>query len=155
MLATYEGANVDLRVPYVGYSSEAESYTAQASPHITPCKLVEKRLSHGFQWSFSITYSHALDEQTLRPLLQRQQTRSTFARLAFPTSIAPTSSHFTSCTIPEFCETPRSRKNRQRLDDRGSRCYPGGQTVLGNDFSGAEAASTTASLTASPHPIVP
>ena len=27
-LDTYEGGNVDLRVPYIGYSSESESYTA-------------------------------------------------------------------------------------------------------------------------------
>jgi len=28
MLNNYEGGNVDLRVPYIGYSSESESYTA-------------------------------------------------------------------------------------------------------------------------------
>jgi len=28
MLATYEGGNIDLRVPFIGYSSESESYTA-------------------------------------------------------------------------------------------------------------------------------
>ena len=28
MLNNYEGGNVDLRVPYIGYSSESEAYTA-------------------------------------------------------------------------------------------------------------------------------
>jgi hypothetical protein len=65
MLATYEGGNVDLRVPYVGYSSEAESYTAAGVSAYNALQThVEKRMSHGFQVGFSYTYSHALDEQS-------------------------------------------------------------------------------------------
>jgi len=65
MLATYEGGNVDLRVPYVGYSSEAESYTAAGVSAYNALQAhVEKRMSHGFQVGFSYTYSHALDEQS-------------------------------------------------------------------------------------------
>jgi hypothetical protein len=64
-LATYEGGNVDLRVPYVGYSAEAESYTAAGVSAYNALQThVEKRMSHGVQVGFSYTYSHALDEQS-------------------------------------------------------------------------------------------
>ena len=65
MLNNYEGGNVDLRVPYIGYSSESESYTAAgiAAYHALTSHL-EKRLSHGFQAGVSYTYSHATDEQS-------------------------------------------------------------------------------------------
>src|SRR5262249_29256404 len=65
MLATYEGGNIDLRVPYVGYSAESESYTAAGVSAYNALQThVEKRMSHGFQIEFSYTYSHALDEQS-------------------------------------------------------------------------------------------
>jgi Carboxypeptidase regulatory-like domain len=65
MLATFEGGNVDLRVPYIGYSSESESYTAAGiSAYHALQTHVEKRLSHGLQIGFSYTYSHATDEQS-------------------------------------------------------------------------------------------
>ncbi len=65
MLNNYEGGNVDLRVPYIGYSSESESYTAAgiAAYHALTSHL-EKRLSHGLQAGVSYTFSHATDEQS-------------------------------------------------------------------------------------------
>ena len=64
-LATYEGGNIDLRVPYVGYSSESLSYTADGiSAYHALQSHVEKRMSHGFRLGFSYTYSHATDEQS-------------------------------------------------------------------------------------------
>ena len=65
MQNNYEGGNVDLRVPYIGYSSESESYTAAgiAAYHALTSHL-EKRLSHGLQAGVSYTYSHATDEQS-------------------------------------------------------------------------------------------
>ena len=65
MLNNYEGGNVDLRVPYLGYSSESESYTAAgvAAYHALESHL-EKRLAHGFQAGLSYTFSHATDEQS-------------------------------------------------------------------------------------------
>jgi Carboxypeptidase regulatory-like domain/TonB dependent receptor len=64
-LQTFEGGNVDLRVPYIGYSSESESYTAAgiSAYHALQAHL-EKRLSHGLQVGASYTYSHATDEQS-------------------------------------------------------------------------------------------
>jgi len=64
-LATYEGGNVDLRVPYIGYSAESLSYTAAGVSAYNALQThIEKRLSHGLQVGFSYTYSHALDEQS-------------------------------------------------------------------------------------------
>jgi hypothetical protein len=62
---TFEGGNVDLRVPYIGYSSESESYTAAGISAYNALQAhVEKRMSHGFQVGVSYTYSHATDEQS-------------------------------------------------------------------------------------------
>jgi Carboxypeptidase regulatory-like domain len=64
-LATYEGGNIDLRVPYIGYSSESESYTAAGISTYNALQThVEKRMSHGLQVGFSYTYSHSTDEQS-------------------------------------------------------------------------------------------
>jgi carboxypeptidase family protein/TonB-dependent receptor-like protein len=65
MLNNYEGGNVDLRVPYLGYSSESLSYTAAgiSAYHALESHL-EKKLSHGFQAGVSYTFSHATDEQS-------------------------------------------------------------------------------------------
>ncbi len=62
---TFEGGNVNLRVPYVGYSAESESYTAAGISAYNALQThVEKRMSHGLQVGFSYTYSHATDEQS-------------------------------------------------------------------------------------------
>src|ERR1022692_1101898 len=64
-LATYEGGNVDLRVPYIGYSAESETYKAAGVSAYNALQThVEKRMSHGLQVGFSYTYSHVLDEQS-------------------------------------------------------------------------------------------
>jgi hypothetical protein len=64
-LANYEGGNVDLRVPYIGYSAESESYKAAGVSAYNALQThIEKRMSHGLQLGFSYTYSHALDEQS-------------------------------------------------------------------------------------------
>jgi Carboxypeptidase regulatory-like domain len=65
MLASFEGGNVDLRVPYIGYSAESETYKAAGVSAYNALQAhMEKRLSHGLQLGFSYTYSHALDEQS-------------------------------------------------------------------------------------------
>jgi carboxypeptidase family protein len=65
MQANYESGNVDLRVPYIGYSSESESYTAAGISAYNALQThIEKRLSHGLQVGFSYTFSHATDEQS-------------------------------------------------------------------------------------------
>src|SRR5260370_11981476 len=64
MQQNYEGGNVDLRVPYIGYSSESEAYTA-ARIYAYPALQahVEKRLSHGIQAGTSCTFPQPTDAQ--------------------------------------------------------------------------------------------
>jgi hypothetical protein len=60
-----EGGNVDLRVPYIGYSSESIDYRAAGIGQYNAAQVhVDKRMSHGFQAGVSYTYSHATDEQS-------------------------------------------------------------------------------------------
>ncbi len=62
-LATYEGGNVDLRVPYIGYSAESEDYRAAGISAYNALQAhVDKRMSHGFQVGASYTYSQTNDE---------------------------------------------------------------------------------------------
>jgi hypothetical protein len=64
-LSTYEGGNVDLRVPYVGYSSESIDFRAAGISMYNALQVhVDKRMGHGLQAGASYTYSHATDEQS-------------------------------------------------------------------------------------------
>jgi hypothetical protein len=64
-LFNYEGGNIDLRVPYIGYSAESETYKAAGVSAYNALQAhVEKRMSHGLQLGVSYTYSHSLDEQS-------------------------------------------------------------------------------------------
>jgi hypothetical protein len=63
--ANYEGGNVDLRVPYIGYAAESISYVAEGVDAYNALQAhVDKRMSHNVQVGASYTYSHALDEQS-------------------------------------------------------------------------------------------
>jgi hypothetical protein len=65
MQQNYEGGNVDLRVPYTGFSSESESYTAAGISAYNALQAhLEKRISHGFQGGISYTFSRTTDEQS-------------------------------------------------------------------------------------------
>ena len=64
-MANYEGGNVDLRVPYIGYAAESIAYRAAGIDAYNALQAhVEKRMSHGVQVGVSYTWSHALDEQS-------------------------------------------------------------------------------------------
>jgi hypothetical protein len=64
-LTNSEGGNVDLRVPYIGYSSESIDFRAAGISQYNAAQIhVDKRLSHGFQAGASYTFSHATDEQS-------------------------------------------------------------------------------------------
>jgi hypothetical protein len=61
----YEGGNVDLRVPYIGYAAESISYVAEGIDDYNALQAhFDKRMSHGMQVGASYTWSHALDEQS-------------------------------------------------------------------------------------------
>jgi hypothetical protein len=62
---TYSGGNIDLRVPYVGYSPNAALYKAAANAAYDSLQAhLEKRMSNYVSVGASYTYSHALDEQS-------------------------------------------------------------------------------------------
>src|SRR5271168_2343664 len=62
MQNNYEGGNSDLRVPYLGYSSEALSYTAAGVSGYNALQVhVEKRMSHGLQLGFFYNGNNPLD----------------------------------------------------------------------------------------------
>lgn len=64
-VATYEGGNSDLRVPYLGYSSNSVLYrTAGTSNYNALQAGIRKRFSHGLQLTASYTWSHSLDVQS-------------------------------------------------------------------------------------------
>ena len=64
-LANYEGGNVDLRVPYIGYAAESITYKAAGIDAYNALQFhLDKRLSRGLQVGASYTYSHATDEQS-------------------------------------------------------------------------------------------
>jgi hypothetical protein len=64
-LLNFEGGNIDLRVPYIGYAAESITYKAAGVSAYNALQIhVEKRMSHGIQVGASYTYSHALDEQS-------------------------------------------------------------------------------------------
>jgi hypothetical protein len=62
---TYDGGNIDLRVPYVGYSDNAALFEARGvSAYNSLQAQVVKQMSHHIQATASYTWSHALDEQS-------------------------------------------------------------------------------------------
>ncbi len=63
--ANFEGGNVDLRVPYIGYAAESITYKAAGVDDYNALQVhIDKRMSHGLQIGASYTWSHALDEQS-------------------------------------------------------------------------------------------
>ncbi len=64
-MANYEGGNVDLRVPFIGYAAESIAYRAAGVDAYNALQAhFEKRMSHGLQIGASYTWSHATDEQS-------------------------------------------------------------------------------------------
>ncbi len=62
---TYDGGNIDLRVPYVGYSPNAALFEASGvSAYNALVAQVSKRLSQYLALTANYTFSHALDEQS-------------------------------------------------------------------------------------------
>ena len=93
-LYNYEGGNVDLRVPYIGYAAESIGYKAAGVDAYNALQAhIEKRMSKGIQVGASYTYSHALDEQSGWDCFTTATMLSTCAAgTAQPTLTAPTSS---------------------------------------------------------------
>src|SRR5262249_40291677 len=64
-IATFEGGNTDLRVPYLGYSSNSVLYRNVGFSNYNSLQAgVRKSLSSNLQLTASYTWSHALDVQS-------------------------------------------------------------------------------------------
>jgi hypothetical protein len=62
---TADGGNVDLRVPYIGYSDNAALFRAiGVSSYNALQAQVEKRMTHHIQAGVAYTFGHSLDEQS-------------------------------------------------------------------------------------------
>jgi hypothetical protein len=141
-LNTYEGGNVDLRVPYVGYSSESLSYEASGISAYNALQThVEKRLSHGLQVSFSYTWSHATDEQSALGLFYNGN-NPTRLRDAYGTSDFDRTHVFNFnyvYQLPKFTADAASLKGRftNGWAIEGVAVYQSGQPFSVIDYTGA------------------
>ena len=64
-IATYEGGNSDLRVPYIGYSTNSVLYEDTGFSNYDALQAsVRKSFSHNLQATASYTWSHSLDIQS-------------------------------------------------------------------------------------------
>jgi len=62
---TFDGGNIDLRVPFIGYSANSELFEAEGISTYHALQFsVNKRLSQGLIINGSYTWSHSLDEQS-------------------------------------------------------------------------------------------
>jgi len=162
MLNNYEGGNVDLRVPYVGYSSESESYTAAgiSAYHALQAHIV-KRVSHGFQAGGSYTYSHTTDEQSGLGLFYNGSNpdsppylRSGYGSADFDRTHVITFTY--SYTLPEFF--PASSLAGKLADSwtlQGITTLQSGQPYSVIDYSGAVGSLYYSTFDGITNPIVP
>jgi len=140
-LATYEGGNTDLRVPYVGYSAESISYEAEGVSAYNALQThVEKRMSHGLQVGFSYTYSHSLDEQSALGL-EYNGNNPLDLRSGYASSDFDRTHIFNFNYLYEFPKAFRETSAAGRLADgwalEGIAVLQSGQPFSVVDFSGA------------------
>jgi hypothetical protein len=159
MLNNYEGGNVDLRVPYIGYSSESEAYTAAgiAAYHALTSHL-EKRLSHGFEAGVSYTFSHATDEQSGLGLFfngnNPKNLRSAYGSADFDRTHVLNFTY--SFTEPKFfSEGTLAGKALDSWALHGSAVIQSGQPFSIIDYSGAVGSIFYSTFNGITNPIVP
>ncbi len=159
MQQNYEGGNVDLRVPYTGYSSESESYTAAgiSAYHALQAHL-EKRLSHGLQAGLSYTYSHATDEQSALGLFYNGNNpnvlRSGYGSADFDRTHVLTFTY--SYTLPNtFGEGSLAGKLANHWSLNGLGIFQSGQPYSVIDYSGAVGSIFYSTFNGITNPIVP
>ena len=159
MQNNFEGGNVDLRVPYIGYSSESESYTAAgiAAYHALTSHL-EKRLSHGFLAGVSYTYSHATDEQSGLGLFYNGNNptnlRSGYGSADFDRTHVLNFTY--SYTLPKFfSESTLAGKAIDSWSIHGIAIIQSGQPYSIIDYSGAVGSIFYSTFNGITNPIVP
>jgi hypothetical protein len=162
MLNNYEGGNVDLRVPYLGYSSESESYTAAgvSAYHALQVHVI-KRLSHGLQAGGSWTYSHTTDEQSGLGLFYNGSNpdappylRSGYGTADFDRTHVITFTY--SYTLPKFySESSLEGKVADGWSIQGITTLQSGQPYSIFDYSGAVGSLYYSTFDGITNPIVP
>ena len=159
MQQNYEGGNVDLRVPYTGYSSESESYTAAGiSAYHALQAHVEKRISHGLQAGLSYTYSHATDEQSALGLFYNGNNpnvlRSGYGSADFDRTHVLNFTY--SYTLPSgFSEGSLAGKLANHWTLNGLGIFQSGQPYSVIDYSGAVGSIFYSTFNGITNPIVP
>jgi len=159
MQQNYEGGNVDLRVPYLGYSSESETYTAAGiSAYHALQAHVEKRISHGFQAGVSYTYSHATDEQSALGLFYNgndpNHLRSGYGSADFDRKHVVDLTY--SYTLPKFfAESSFAGKVLDNWGINGLAIIQSGQPYSIIDYSGAVGSLYYSTFDGITNPIVP
>jgi len=159
MQQNYEGGNVDLRVPYIGYSSESETYTAAGiSAYHALQTHVEKRLSHGFQAGVSYTFSHATDEQSALGLFYNgndpNNLRSGYGSADFDRKHVLNFTY--SYTLPKFyADSSLAGKLANSWAINGTGIIQSGQPYSVIDFSGAVGSLFYSTFDGITNPIVP
>jgi hypothetical protein len=159
MQVNYEGGNVDLRVPYTGYSSESESYTAAgiSAYHALQAHL-EKRLSHGVQAGVSYTFSHTTDEQSALGLFYNgndpTNLRSGYGSADFDRKHVLNFTY--SYTLPKFFgDNTLAGKLANSWAIHGLGIIQSGQPYAVIDFSGAVGSIYYSTFDGITNPIVP
>jgi hypothetical protein len=155
----YEGGNVDLRVPFLGYSAESLSYTAAGVSAYNALQThIEKRLSHGLQVGFSYTYSHALDEQSALGLFYNgsnaQHLRDAYGSSDFDRTHVINFSYVYQ--LPKFFELSTTKgKLADGWSLQGITVIQSGQPYSVIDFSGAVGSIFYGTSDGIENPIVP
>jgi hypothetical protein len=162
MLNNYEGGNVDLRVPYLGYSSESESYTAAGISAYHALQVhIEKRLSYGLQAGLSYTWSHTTDEQSGMGLFYNGSNPDVapYLRSGYGTADFDRKHVFTltySYTVPKFF--PEASVKGRIVDGwalQGIATLQSGQPYSIIDYSGAVGSVYYSTFDGITNPIVP
>jgi len=162
MYNNYEGGNVDLRVPYLGYSSESESYTAAGISAYHALQVhFEKRLSHGLQAGVSYTFSHTTDEQSGMGLFYNGSNpdvapylRSGYGSADFDRKHVINATY--SYTVPKFfSETSLKGRIADNWSIQGIATLQSGQPYSVIDYSGAVGSVYYSTFDGITNPVVP
>ncbi len=157
-VATTEGGNTGIRVPYIGYSANSVLYQAEGISNYHALQIqVRKRLSYGLLMTASYTWSHSLDDQSGAGLFYTGNNS-----LAPATGYASSDFDRTHVFLTNFTYTIPKVTSNKYLDKIANGWTIGSQIVAesGNpysvyDFSGSSASIFYGSEDEITNPIVP
>ena len=158
-IATFDNGNVDLRVPFIGYSPSSVSYRAIGISTYNALQLsATKRMSHGFQVGAAYTWSHSLDEQSGLGLFYNGN-NALFPRTGYASSDYDRTHVLTFNYVYELPKLARGNGFMGKLANgwgfRGVTVLQSGQPFSIIDFSGGIASIYYSSNDFITNPIVP